>query len=289
MTQPTQLRPLPCSSCGSVLALGQGKSARCPYCKAETPIPAEYGALQRAAQSFADDRRLATQLYGTLGKPPGWFARAVGSGAEKSVGIGSVVGGVLIWLMLANPLIGLAALMAAAYALGFPAAAIIRGIAWLSHDPISGPLSPFAVLPAAMVLVVIVVGIPAIRFGRERELADVRASVHASLAAKVPERAGGPSLCRTCGAGLDVPSGALGVPCPYCKSDNLVALPPEWVAQVRGKEFRHFLQIDAALEEFRLVNERARELMWKVGLGFVLVFPLVLMLAWFLDAARINF
>jgi len=79
------------------------------------------------------------------------------------------------------------------------------------------------------------------------------------------------------------------VPCPYCASDNLVALPEAWVTLVRDKEFRHFMQIDAALEEFRLVNERAREQMWKVALGLVLAFPPVRVLAWLLDAVKITF
>ncbi len=79
------------------------------------------------------------------------------------------------------------------------------------------------------------------------------------------------------------------MPCPYCASDNLVALPEAWVTLVRDKEFRHFMQIDAALEEFRLVNERAREQMWKVALGLVLAFPLVRVLAWLLDAVKLTF
>ena len=53
--------------------------------------------------------------------------------------------------------------------------------------------------------------------------------LHAGLAAKSPSRAGGPAECRTCGAPLFARSSDLSVNCPYCRTDNLVRIPDEWV------------------------------------------------------------
>jgi predicted Zn-ribbon and HTH transcriptional regulator len=287
--QEISVRPLTCSSCGAALPLGEGKIARCPYCKSETPIPEEYGAAQRAAKSFADDRKLAEQLYGRIGRPPGWFARAVGRGAEGATNIGTKVGVVLLGLVAEQPLIGIPLFMAAAYALGYPVAAVVRAVCWITLQPSPGPLSPYPILAGTTVLVVFGFGIPAVLFSKERALSEVRGDIHASLAAALPERPGGPSRCRNCGAALDVPPGALGVPCPYCKSDNLVSLPASWVAHVRGKEFHQFLRVDAALEAFRQASEASSERIWKLALGVVLVFPVVMFLAWLLDAAKIHF
>ena len=190
MNHDTPLRPFPCSSCGAILALGQGKSARCPYCKAETPIPAEYGALQRAAQGFADDRRLAQQLYGTLGKPPSWFARTVGRQRRK-VRRHRWRGQRDFDLVDAKQP---AHRRRALHGRGLRARTSgrrdhPRRRMALAQSDLWTP--PFPVLAFAMVLVLAVIGIPALRFGRERALAEVRASIHASLAAKMPERAGG--------------------------------------------------------------------------------------------------
>ena len=66
-----ELKPFACSSCGALLPLGAVAIARCSYCNAETKVPDEYAKVQRAAKSFADDKKLAESLYGKIGKPPG--------------------------------------------------------------------------------------------------------------------------------------------------------------------------------------------------------------------------
>ncbi len=270
-----------------MLALGQGKSAHCAYCGADTPIPDAYAALQRATQSFAADRNLAQQLYGDVGNPPGWFLRKWGRGAEGSADLGVFIVGGLVVLTFENPIVGLPMLSAAAYALGYPVAALMRAIGWLAGGWLQGPLSPFLVLAVTTLAVTLLVAVPSVIFGKERALAAVRRDIHASLAAALPERPGGPSRCRNCGAALDVPAGARGVPCPYCKADNLVALPHQWVARIQASEFHHFLRIDAALEAFREASRVARERLWGLVFGLVLVFPVVMGIAWFLD--RLNF
>ncbi len=110
------------------MALGQGQTATCGYCSAHTPVPPEYRQLQQANRSFAADRELAHQLYGDVGKPPGRFLQTWGRGAEGTARIGGLVAGALLGITLSHPLIGPALFMAAAYGLGFPVAAGIRGV-----------------------------------------------------------------------------------------------------------------------------------------------------------------
>jgi DNA-directed RNA polymerase subunit RPC12/RpoP len=282
------VEPLRCAGCGGLVPLGQGKTARCPYCHAETPIPEAYDALQRAAKSFAEDQVLARRLYGALGKPPGRIAEALGLGLETSARIGELAGGLIVGLALEHPF-GVLLLMAAAYALGFPVAALFRVYYWIAGLPTAQPISPYRVLAVTTVVVALFVVVPLILLRRERAIAGVRRDVHASLAARLPEREGGPSLCRNCGAALDVPRGALGVPCTYCRADNLVALPQAWVERVRATEFKHFLQIDAALEAHRRASEAATGQVWMLAGAMLFLFPLVMAVAWLLVQAKISF
>ncbi len=281
--------PLRCAACGAAIPLGREKYARCPFCNAETTVPAEYEALQRAALGFASDRTLAESLYGQLGKPPGRLARALAASAEGSVSIGAKVGIILLGLAIEQPLIGLAMFVAGAYALGWPVAELARAGNWVLGRPPLGPLSPFPILLVATFVVVFGIGIPTILLGKERKLAGVRKDVQASLAASLPERPGGPSRCRNCGAALDVPKDALGVPCAYCRADNLVALPADWVKRIQATEFKHFLSIDASLDVYRRAAGDAREKMWQLVFAVVLLLPIVMGIAWLLDAAHLPF
>lgn len=83
------------------------------------------------------------------------------------------------------------------------------------------------------------------------------AAVHATivrfelaLGMRPPNRAGGPSRCRECGAPLDVPAAAMSVRCPYCATDNLVVDVTPLTRQVElalGKELRTLGEAAAAL------------------------------------------
>ncbi len=282
------MQPLQCAHCGALVPLGHGATARCSYCGSDTPVPAQYGALQQTSQSFAADRRLAQELYGRVGRPPGWVMRWLDKGTESTSRIGGAVGRILLLLLLAQPLIGVGLVMAGAYLLGFPVATIIHTVESARGIP-RLPLSPYVVLPSACLGSMVFLGIPMIVVQRERRLAKIRRDIHASLAAALPERPGGPSLCRLCGAPLDVPRGALGVPCTYCGADNLVALPEDWVKRVQASEFEHFLQIDAALNAFRQASRATQEQMWKLGFILVLAAPLIMALAWLLVQAGIEY
>jgi LSD1 subclass zinc finger protein len=269
-------------------ALGQERAARCGHCAKETPIPEEYTALQRAARSFAEDRTLAHQLYGIVGKPPGRFAYLVGTGFDGTSRVGATVVQVLV-AMFVMPVMGQLLPAALAYVLCFPVGKLIRLACFIAGHPIEGGLPASLVVMITLFVGTPLIALPTIWFRKEQEIAGVRRDIHASLAAKLPERPGGPSRCRNCGGALDVPRGALGVPCTYCKADNLVALPETLVTRVRKQEYRHFLRIDSALAAYREASNRARDRRWKVAFYFLFVIPVVFVLAWILDAFHVSY
>ncbi|MBK8257721.1 MAG: hypothetical protein IPK82_34265 [Polyangiaceae bacterium] len=284
-----RLHPLCCSGCGAPVPLGSGSVARCAACGAGTPIPPEYEQLQRVAQSAARDTRMAEELYGQIGAAPrAWekqILRGVARASGPLTGVGMLLGGIAIHY----PPLGIPMMLAALWVLGYPVSWVMRGFYWLTGRPHAGPLEALTVLLVTMVLFVPPIGVWIIRKQRDASLDGVRRDIHASLAASLPERPGGPSRCRRCGAPLDVPAGALGVACTYCRTDNLVALPPAWVAHVRAADFQRFLRIDDALNAFRTAKETARSRTWTLAFVWVLVGPAVLLAGWLMGKARITY
>lgn len=283
------VRPLCCCRCGAPVPLGSGRAARCAHCGADTEIPPAYGELQRAAQSFARDTRLAEELYGQIGAPPRAWEKAILRGVHRARGPLAGVGVLLAAIVLRMPPLGIPMMMAAIWVIGYPVSWVMRGAFWITGRPHNQPLDALGVLVVTMVLFVPPIGVWIIRRQRDEALTGVRRDIQASLAASFPERPGGASRCRRCGAPLDVPAGALGVPCTYCKADNLVALPPAWVAHVTASDFRRFLRIDDALDAFRSASEAAREQTWKLAFVWVLVAPAVLLVGWLLGKAPIHY
>jgi LSD1 subclass zinc finger protein len=289
MADETSLRPLCCSRCGAPVPLGGAALARCAHCGADTLIPPEYDQLQRAAQSFARDTRLAEELYGKVGVPPRAWEKLILRGVAGARGPLTGVGVLLAGIVVNFPPLGIPMMLAAIWVLGYPVSWVMRGAYWITGRPHGGPLDALGVLMVTMFLFVPPIGVWIIRKQRDASLDEVRRDIHASLAASMPVRPGGPSGCRRCGAPLDVPTGALGVPCTYCKTDNLVALPPAWVAHVRASDFHRFLRIDDALTAFRAASESARSRTWTLAFVWVLVIPAVLLAGWLLGKARIQY
>ncbi|MEZ4219888.1 MAG: hypothetical protein R3B13_03095 [Polyangiaceae bacterium] len=285
---PTELAPLGCTNCGAALCLGVGATTRCSYCAAEAAIPDTYLGLQRSAREFAKNRELAADLYGEVGQPPGPLLRMWWTGADKTAQAGKGVLTAILGLMLQTPL-GFLLLPSAAYLLGYPVAAVLRVSGLIAPEQFEKDSTTYIVLLATAGVMIVLAAIPAVLLRRERELAPVRGAIHASLAATPPQHAGGPARCRQCGAGLDVPPGALGVPCVYCRADNLVALPEPWVAHLRRSEFTQFRSIASALEAFREANTRARERYWLIAVGLILSLPVVSLIGWVLNQAGFHF
>jgi len=270
--------------------LGSASRIRCAHCGTETPIPPSHLALQAAHLAFDQNRALAKQLYGELGRPPSWLTRTLGRGAVATVPILVNVLVAVVQISFKLAVVGVAMLCGLTIGAGWPVGAVIRFIrVHLYITRASEPVPPIMVLPITVMLLIVLFGIPAMRWQRELTIKDVRMSAHAGLAAVPPVRPGGPSCCRNCGAALDVPQGALGVPYPYCKCDNLVALPAAWLAQVKAGAHADFERIDVALDAMRAARGNARESYWSMFVGTVIALALTLPMAWMLDAAHVKF
>jgi len=244
------IAPLRCPTCNAPVPLGDAVTATCSACGASVPLPEQYRALRDADRQDRSDRAEAERLYRKLGKPPSklleiWVTVFVlGAGALGAIVYAFIaIGGVFILiaaLLLELVLHGLAGPL---------------GIDFI--DRFGGGTTYAGFAAAAIVLGVL----PAWLASYLRSSGDLRLKLQANLAAKPPERPGFPSTCRECGAALDVAPGKLGVRCPYCGSDNLVALPDAWVERA-GSRQRHFHHriVDAVAKAQSLRSEARGDL-----------------------------
>jgi LSD1 subclass zinc finger protein len=239
----TAVAPLVCPSCGAPVPLGPGDVMTCVFCKATVPLPDEYRAVRDAQSQESADRDAAEALYRKLGKPPSTALRAWVSAGELLAGATlAIIVGILY---LSAALIFLA---------GFALELVMHWIA-----PLIGIdfIDRFGGGTAYMGFAIAVIGLglfPKWLVGYLDASAAIRHTLQASLAARPPEKVGFPSTCRACGAALAVPPGALGVRCAYCQTDNLVALPREWVRGVAASQdsfHRSIVEADARARALR--------------------------------------
>ena len=255
------IAPLRCPTCSAPVPLGDGDTATCGGCGTSVALPEQYRALRDADRQDRADRAEAEHLYKKLGKPPSklletWVTVFVlGAGAFGAVVYAFIaIGGVFI-------LIAALLLELLLHAFAGP-----LGIDFIDRFGGGTTYAGFAVC-------VIVLGVlPAWLASYLRSSGDLRLKLQANLAAKPPERPGFPSTCRECGAALDIAPGKLGVRCPYCGSDNLVALPDDWV-QRAGSRQRHFHHsiVDAVAQAASLRKEARGELAMIGILGAIAV------------------
>jgi hypothetical protein len=221
--------------------LGETDRAHCLYCNAEVPIPADHLALRAADRAHTRGREQAQELYLRLGEPPGrllqFWARA-GTIALWCL-LPLVPGSLLLWMMVVSEAWRLAPYV------GFQPVDVIGG-------------APLSILLGVAVFFLVV--FPVVLVARARHVAKTRQMLQSALAARPPERPGGPAGCRNCGAALDVPAGALGVRCFYCREHNLVAIPSGWIRHARKRSRDLHLQLDAAAAEERAQRVRADKL-----------------------------
>jgi LSD1 subclass zinc finger protein len=211
--EPT-VAPLVCGQCGAPVPLGSGAVATCVFCKAEVPVPEPY----RVLRATEEDLAAAERLFRKLGKPPSAALRAWAAFVEVSAS------GLLYGLYLL-----LSINFAVVFFLGFGLEIVLHALARpLGIDLIDrfGGGTTYMGFAASLVLFGL---FPWWLSGYLKSLAEIRRSLQRHTAARPPKKPGFPSTCRGCGAALAVPEGALGVRCVYCQSDNLVALPAEWI------------------------------------------------------------
>jgi hypothetical protein len=198
----TAVEILRCAACGGAVPLGDGESVRCPFCAVEVAIPAAHRALRDAERADAATRGNAEAYYARLAAPPRPFIRAL---ARPNVSLAFV---------LLSPVLLIAAMIAGMVVMWIAAHVVHEDFTDL-HSPKWNDVYRAAITSVALVGFVLL-GALGRRYARARTL------LRTALAAKPPERPGGPALCRACGAPLVVPAGALGTRCTYCRADNLI-------------------------------------------------------------------
>jgi LSD1 subclass zinc finger protein len=245
-----QVAPLSCPACRAPVPLGAGDVAACAHCGTRVPLPEPHRALRDAERQRSEDRAAAEALYQRLGAPP---SAALRLWAQAALLAGGALAGFLgLFLTVSSPLLLLS---------GFALELILHALARLLGVDLIDRFGGGTVYASfAFSLVAFGIG-PNWLLGYLDSLAAVRAALQLNLAAVPPQQPGFPSTCRNCGAALDVPPGALGVRCAYCRSDNLVSLPRAWLARL-GERLGSFHAsiVDAAAQADALRKEQLQVL-----------------------------
>ncbi|HEY2745066.1 MAG TPA: hypothetical protein VGL86_10605, partial [Polyangia bacterium] len=234
-----KLSVLTCSACAAPVPLSRDAEARCPFCGAAMAMPAAYRAALDVAEREVAADALTHQAFATLGRPPSALMRAM---ATLTGGVGRVLLTALLVFILVVHLFNTAIDHAGAWL-------HVNARDWLSHAEQALVIfgSGFVAFGAILALAL---------FGRRRAVDLGR--LQRALAAHPPARPGGPARCRDCGAPLSVPPNALGVRCAYCKCDNLVAVPADWLARSRGDVRRVAHEAKSVLSQHRYETRRLR-------------------------------
>jgi len=247
------LQPLTCPRCAGPVPLGDADVVPCPYCHGEVPVPAPHRALERAQEALTRDRADAERLYRRLGRaPPRALAlfRFFDSPWFWMFGAGFWIVAGLVLFVFATPWVGAAVFHVNTYDLLTEKQE--------SAISIGGTFGS------------ILLGLLLAGWSRKRSVS--RMGLQVALAAAPPRSAGGPARCRRCGAALAVAKGTLGVRCPYCQADNLVAIPPAWIAATRHLDRSISSEANAALVAEADARRSLRwSLFWRLLIGLVLL------------------
>jgi hypothetical protein len=237
-----ELEVLRCSGCNAPLVLGDADSIACASCGVQTPVPGAYRELVRARSDDAGLRADAERVLRGLDRPPGLVVKVLARVLDQPM---------LAFLLLYG-------VPATLYAIAFGLRAN-RWLAprlhvaspddvplWMTVFVISGVLFAIAFVPR-------VLGVYANR------RATGRARLLASLRARPPEVAGGPSACRLCGAPLAVATDAIVATCSYCRAENAVVVATPLVEAFR----RAVGTLGKTIADVALRDRAERRLHWR--------------------------
>jgi DNA-directed RNA polymerase subunit RPC12/RpoP len=230
------VEPVRCPGCGAAVAIADREEVSCPFCAAKVLVPAEHRAALRAANDADSARTTAQQLYAELGRRPGRILRACAFFFGTRVRIG------LSFLLVSS------VILLAEAALLFAVSILLRNN--LVETQSGGPWIDLATMPlwTSLLLLVTVLAVHGRRVALDRQALQI------ALSAGPPARPGGPASCRECGGPLTIGPNDLGVRCLYCRTDNLVAVEPSWIASFRGQ----LLRAGKEIEEVERVAARGR-------------------------------
>jgi DNA-directed RNA polymerase subunit RPC12/RpoP len=247
-----RLTPLVCSACGGAVPLVAGDATACPYCAAKVEIPQAYRELRDTERTLDDEAREGRALARALAKVPSAPVRMLAmfdSALFLWVGLGFWIAlGVTVGVLL-PPVIG--------RWFGVSTVDVLdeRTQGWIS-----------------MVLPIGTFALGVLGAGWARKRAIVRGGLQAVLAARAPEREGGPARCRQCGAALVVAQKDHAIACPYCGTDNLVNMPAAWLSSMRTHAAKLGREVAEARKQYESERRSLRSsLIWRAVFGVVIV------------------
>lgn len=239
------LRVLTCPTCGAAVALSRHPKTECSHCGAEVVIPEEHRLALRLVEEQVAAEAATQHAFRVLGRPPGLLLRLF-AGVD----------------LIAIPFL----CCGFAYAIGWLEA---KGWAWVElHQRVNvfdwlTPQELWMARWGALGLLCLA-GQTLGALGRRRVVR--LGALKAALQATVPKQAGGPALCRECGAPLSVPDDAWGVRCAYCRTDNLVTISPAWLTGGRHRVKAIAREASVALKQQRALTFALRgDLLLNVG------------------------
>lgn len=255
------LQPLLCEVCGAAVSLGQEDETRCTHCGATRSVPQDYRRLRDAGALARGDRDALDELYARMTRPPGPLASAwmaAGSWATVLAALGTLVLTVLlvVAVLVIDAWKGSGAIPGAVVAAVVEVVvAVPASFEWLLHTvcgnsfDVADALGPYT--GAALgTLVYVLVGVPgSVGWFFEESTEGVAALRREMAATPPPAQPGGPATCRECGAALDVPAGALGSRCLYCRTDNLIFIAAAAVAGAMKSSQTLHRQVSEAVAE----------------------------------------
>jgi hypothetical protein len=248
------LEILTCGACGGQVPLGDGDVLQCPFCQGKVELPPAHRELRDAERRDAAARTQAKELFAHYGKKPSLLLRACAILFNP-------------WFLLLDGFFLLLLVFMIGYLfLGQLISMLIHNNLWDTIPDAPKGYGMF-VFGSATMLGGIALGVS----GRRKALAT--RGLQAALAARPPTRPGESAGCRECGAPLFVRGGEEGVRCIYCKTDNLVDVPRDWIEGVVADRARIGREIEQADAWVRSETARQkRSLRRQIGLaGFVLV------------------
>lgn len=200
------LSVLACASCGAPVEVTREKLTHCAHCGHDTEVPENYRAALDVAEREVETDALTQAAFAKLGAGPPWPLRAIGVISSKWWLVP------LLFLFVFDVVVDIAD-----YGFDHIEAWFgVNGWDWFTLNE-----QILIVWGSSIFVMAVLVVLGAFGMRRATDLT----ALHAALAAKPPDREGGPARCRECGAPLTIPKNALGVRCAYCKTDNLVAIP----------------------------------------------------------------
>ncbi len=269
---------LRCPSCGAPVPLADSDEVPCAHCPASVPVPEAHRALVRADNEYIAGRATAERLIRRFGKPPSLAVRFAGS---IDNGVAFIF--VSVFAIFFS--------QGVTYGLYLSAYVVARRVFRVDLDDTFFYLfdgTALFTMASYGMLTSTAVALSMLAAYARRSAESLR-FLHAGLAAKSPSRAGGPAECRTCGAPLFARSGDLSVNCPYCRTDNLVRIPDEWVARARDKARRLAASIEDATQAFLVEQkERRTSLLTRLLVAAVPGIMLVTFVASASDGAKVD-